>query len=163
MDAGNHPNPWGEVMSKSPAAPDRQVLRRPARWHQASARTLDEAARVVETITAQVRAADFSKQDVFAVRLALDEALVNAIKHGHGGDPAKAVRVRWRLRPGGVQVRVLDRGPGFDPGDVADPLTGAGLERDCGRGLLLMRAAMTRVRYSRRGNAVSLYKARSRT
>ena len=36
----------------------------------------------------------YPPRDVFSVRLALEEALVNAIKHGNGMDPAKLVRAK---------------------------------------------------------------------
>jgi serine/threonine-protein kinase RsbW len=142
------------------------VLVRPRRlrsrhWRRAAVHTWSEAAELVETIIAALRAARFSKQDVFAVRLALDEALANAIKHGHDGDLTKTVRVHWRLRAGDVLICVRDEGPGFDREIVPDPRAEDGLERDCGRGLLLMQLYLTHVRFNHRGNAVLLHKIRS--
>ena len=59
-------------------------------------------------------AAGFPSRDAFAVRLALEEAVVNAIKHGHQHDPAKVVRVAYRVSPERVVLEVEDQGAGFD-------------------------------------------------
>jgi serine/threonine-protein kinase RsbW len=103
----------------------------------------------------------FPDRDVFGVRLALEEALVNAIKHGNQANPAREVRVRCSVTAERVLAEVQDEGPGFDPTKVADPLCSEGVGRSGGRGLLLMRHYMSSVRYSGRGNAVTLCKQRS--
>jgi serine/threonine-protein kinase RsbW len=110
-----------------------------------------------------VRMANFAWSDkqIFHVRLALEEALVNAIHHGNGGDPTKAVRVWWDVRPDEVEAVIEDEGPGFDPSHVPDPCESENLDRPCGRGLLLMRAFLTTVSYNEQGNRVSLYKRRN--
>ena len=48
---------------------------------------------VQERIVSRLESLEYSVRDVFGVRLALEEALVNAIKHGNGLDPDKTVRV----------------------------------------------------------------------
>jgi serine/threonine-protein kinase RsbW len=105
----------------------------------------------------------YAERDVFGVRLAVEEALVNALKHGHRYDASKVARVRYQVTDERVVLEIEDEGPGFDPAGVADPLTAEGLERCCGRGLLLMRHYMTSVRYNQRGNGVTLCKCRSST
>ena len=58
-------------------------------------------------------------------------------------------------------IEVEDEGRGFDPSHVPDPTLPENLERPNGRGLLLMRRSMTWVRYTGRGNRVTLCKRRS--
>jgi serine/threonine-protein kinase RsbW len=99
-----------------------------------------------------------STHEVFSIKLALEEALINAIKHGNQMDPAKKVRVLYRVAPGFFEVRVVDEGNGFDPGDVPDPTAVENLERPCGRGLMLMRHYMSEVCYSSSGNCVAMSK-----
>jgi serine/threonine-protein kinase RsbW len=106
-------------------------------------------------------AAGYPEDDVFAVCLGLNEALLNAVLHGNGGDPAKQVRVAYHVGTGQVEVEVEDEGPGFEPANVPDPRTPENLERLGGRGLLLMRAYLTSVRYNPQGNGVILSKCRS--
>jgi serine/threonine-protein kinase RsbW len=112
---------------------------------------LDEVAQVMTTV-------GYSQKDVFCVRLALEEALVNAIKHGHRHDPRKQVEFRYRIDREKVLLEVEDQGQGFDPQDIPDPTAVENLERPCGRGLLLMRAYMTWIRYNESGNCLTLCK-----
>jgi serine/threonine-protein kinase RsbW len=102
----------------------------------------------------------YPPRDVFGCRLALEEALVNAIKHGNQNDPRKSVRVVCRIAPDRFVVEIEDEGPGFDPEDVPDPTSEENLEKPSGRGIMLMRAFMTRVDYQGRGNRVFLEKHR---
>ena len=99
-----------------------------------------------------------SEKDLFGIRLALEEALVNAIKHGNQMDPTKKVFVNYRLEPDRFLVVIRDEGAGFDPTDVPDPTAVENLERPCGRGLMLMQYYMTEVRYSDGGNVVTMLK-----
>ncbi len=133
----------------------------PDHWEHETVNTCGEISRVCDAIATSLTAAGYGSRDVFAVRLALEEAVVNAIKHGHQGDSRKTVRVNYRLNADQVLINVEDEGPGFDPGEVADPLSPENLDRSTGRGLLLMRHYMTWVKHDARGNRVSLCKCRT--
>lgn len=115
---------------------------------------------VQERIVGRMEELEFPPRDVFGMRLALEEALVNAIKHGNGMDPDKNVRITWDIGPQGVCVEIEDEGPGFVPGDVPDPTAEENIERPCGRGIMLMRSFMSRVEYNDKGNRVILEKRR---
>jgi serine/threonine-protein kinase RsbW len=116
---------------------------------------------VLEALTVAMAGHGYSANDIFGVKLSVDEAMVNGLKHGNGYDPTRAVRVRYHVGTDEVIAEVEDEGPGFDPADVADPLDPENVERPCGRGLLLMRRYMSWVRYEGRGNRVVLGKRRS--
>jgi len=117
-----------------------------------------EARRVQEEIEKHLAARRASDQEVFSVRLALEEALVNAIKHGNQLDRTKKVFISYRFLPDRLEVQITDEGTGFDPDDVPDPTAVENLERPCGRGLMLMRHYMTEVAYNPRGNSVAMTK-----
>jgi serine/threonine-protein kinase RsbW len=117
-----------------------------------------EARRIQEEVEQLLHARATSDQEVFSVRLALEEALVNAIKHGNEMDRSKKVHVSYRLAGDRLEVRITDEGKGFDPADVPDPTAIENLERPCGRGLMLMRHYMTEVEYNAAGNSVSMTK-----
>ena len=119
---------------------------------------LSEAHQLQCEIETALAAAAFGERDVFAVKLALEEALVNAIKHGNKLDPKKKVHIRYTVSPNRIDIRIVDEGPGFNPDDVPDPTAPENLERPCGRGLLLMRHYMTEVEYSDSGRAVQMCK-----
>jgi serine/threonine-protein kinase RsbW len=116
---------------------------------------------VIEPVIKAMAAEGYAKPDLFGVRLALEEAIVNAFKHGNQGDSGKRVRVRYHVNAERVLVQVEDEGPGFDPHQVPDPLTPDNLKRPGGRGLLLMRTYMNWMRYNARGNCVTMCKRRS--
>jgi serine/threonine-protein kinase RsbW len=103
----------------------------------------------------------YEERDVFGVRLAIEEALVNAIKHGNQMDPSKTVRIACRIGVQKVRIEIEDQGPGFHPEDVPDPTADENLERPCGRGIMLMRAFMSTVEYNSTGNRVVLEKHRT--
>ena len=119
---------------------------------------LAEARRVQAEIEHALRQVPVAEHDIFAIKLALEEALVNAIKHGNQLDRTKSVRVAYRVCADRFDVQVTDEGPGFDPTDVPDPTAPENLERPCGRGLLLMRHYMTEVAYHDRGRVVRMAK-----
>ena len=62
-----------------------------------------------------------STHEIFSIKLALEEALINAIKHGNQMDSTRKCASLYRVAPGFFEVRVVDEGPGFDPSDVPDP------------------------------------------
>jgi serine/threonine-protein kinase RsbW len=83
-----------------------------------------------------------------AIRLALREALSNAILHGNHLDPCKLVRVYCRCELGkGVSMVIKDQGTGFDPDAIPDPSAVGNLEAENGRGIFLMRWLMDEVSF----------------
>lgn len=120
----------------------------------AEARTLQEQ---IEQLLHERQAND---HDIFSIRLALEEALVNAIKHGNQMDENKKVHVRFRVLPERFDIGITDEGPGYDPVDIPDPLADENLERPCGRGLFLMKHYMTEVTVHPPGNRLTMCKVR---
>jgi serine/threonine-protein kinase RsbW len=120
-----------------------------------------DARRVQDDIEAALKASHFEEREIFSIKLALEEALVNAIKHGNQMDHTKRVRVAYQIAPDRFDIQITDEGPGFDPVDVPDPTAPENIERPCGRGLLLMRHYMTEVAYHDRGRTVRMSKVRN--
>lgn len=116
---------------------------------------------VQEEILERLQFSGFPEHDLFGVRLALEEGIVNAIKHGNGLNPSKSVSVKCTYDGVRVIVEIEDEGPGFVPEDVPDPTADENLQKPSGRGLMLMKAFMTRVEYNEKGNRVLLEKERS--
>ena len=121
---------------------------------------LQAAERIQERIISVLEGLEYPMRDVFGMRLALEEAIVNAIKHGNKMDPKKTVSIRCEIDSNRICVQVEDQGPGFSPTDVPDPTCEENLEKPGGRGIMLMKAFMTKVEYNDRGNRVTLEKAR---
>ncbi|MCI0640654.1 MAG: ATP-binding protein [Gemmataceae bacterium] len=112
-------------------------------------RLLDEMAR-----------AGFTDKEQFGVRLALEEAIVNGIKHGNRDDPNKFVEVVYRVTSSEIIAEIEDQGPGFNPQALPNPLSPENIERPGGRGVFLMRHYMSTVEYNERGNRVTLSKVK---
>src|SRR5215204_2211539 len=83
------------------------------------------------------------------VAVAVRESVINAIKHGNGGDEQKQVHVDFTpldtAAPRGIAIRVRDEGPGFDPDSIPDPLAPENLLKNSGRGIFLIRSFMDEV------------------
>ena len=120
-----------------------------------------EAQRIQSLIEEALQASAYTEHDIFSIKLALEEALVNAIKHGNQMDPDKRVFVSYAVTPDRFDIRITDEGPGFNPEEVPDPTAIENIERPCGRGLLLMRGFMTEVHYHGKGNTVSMSKIKN--
>jgi serine/threonine-protein kinase RsbW len=90
--------------------------------------------------------------------IALDEAFVNAVKHGNKSDPHKLVRITAELSPKEACFTVEDEGSGFDIKDIPDPCDPANLFKTSGRGVLLIYNIMDEVEYNAQGNRVKMVK-----
>jgi serine/threonine-protein kinase RsbW len=119
-----------------------------------------EACRVRELIADRLRQSGYAESDVVDILQALEEALVNAIKHGNKCDCRKRLRIAFCVGNDCFEVCVEDEGSGFDPKAVPNPIEAARLELPCGRGLLMMRHYMSEVRHLNPGNAVVMVKRR---
>ncbi len=100
----------------------------------------------------------YSETAIFAIRLALEEALANAIRHGNRSDPAKKVEINYEIDDHRALITITDQGDGFNPSQVPDPTTDENLAKENGRGIMLMRAYMDEVHYNARGNQVQILK-----
>ena len=109
---------------------------------------------VCEQIMSKLKDNGFSKDDIFAIHLTLEEAFLNAVRHGNKMDPNKKVQVDCSVGLDKVEISITDEGNGFEPGAVADPRFGAGLFKPGGRGLLLMNSYMDVIKFNERGNSV---------
>ena len=116
----------------------------------------EEIDRLQDTVLVAVADAGFDEASTFAVRLALEEAVANAFRHGNSEDPSKTVTVHYEVSPHRIDLAVEDEGPGFDPGAVPDPTEDANLEIPSGRGIMLMRAYMTSVEIVAPGNRIEM-------
>jgi serine/threonine-protein kinase RsbW len=116
----------------------------------------NEAKEVQRLILREVEEARFDADSQFAIRLALEEALINAIKHGNKNDKSKRVHVDWRVTRDAAEITIEDEGPGFDRSAVPDPTNDRNLQKLTGRGILLIESYMSSVEYSKGGRRVRL-------
>ncbi|OHB57660.1 MAG: hypothetical protein A2173_04570 [Planctomycetes bacterium RBG_13_44_8b] len=98
----------------------------------------------------------FSEDDIFAVHLALEEAFLNAIKHGNKMDPNKKVKIDFLVDLDRIEISLTDQGEGFKPEMVPDPRLGENLYKTSGRGLLLINSYMDLVEYNESGTCLRM-------
>ncbi|MGD9562109.1 MAG: ATP-binding protein [Pyrinomonadaceae bacterium] len=90
--------------------------------------------------------------------VALDEAFVNAVKHGNKFNANKLVRISAELSPKEAIFTVEDEGEGFDVNAIPDPLDPENLFKTSGRGVLFIYNIMDEVKYNERGNRLTMVK-----
>lgn len=90
--------------------------------------------------------------------VALDEAFVNAVKHGNRFDTHKLVRIRAEVSKQEARFTIEDEGEGFDVAKVPDPLDPENLFKASGRGVLFIYNIMDEVKYNERGNRLTMVK-----
>ena len=122
---------------------------------------VSDAQTVHETVLPEVAAHGYSADAQFAIHLALDEAIANAICHGNHEDPHKQIVVEYEISDEAVSISVRDEGAGFDRSSVPDPTLDENLDKPHGRGIMLMNAYMSKVEFSAKGNCVIIVKDRS--
>lgn len=114
-----------------------------------------------DDILSEVGRRGYDEKCVFAVKLALEEAMVNAIRHGNKQDPAKEVRIDAMVSDEKIEIIVHDQGPGFTRDAVPDPTADENLEKCSGRGILLIEAYMDEAEWTDRGRCLRMVKKKS--
>jgi serine/threonine-protein kinase RsbW len=119
---------------------------------------LAAAREVQDAILALAQKLGNSKTSMFGMRLAMEEAMVNAHKHGNCCDGSKHITISYDVTPGQMVVRVRDEGCGFNPDCVPDCTAQDRLILPSGRGVMLMRSFLDQVQFNDCGNEVQLLK-----
>jgi len=117
---------------------------------------------VRERVCESLASLGFSESALFDIKVALGEALANAIRHGAPSEGASEILVKVRAYPERIVLEILDNGQGFDgTHSGSEDLYAPG-----GRGIMFMRALMDRVEYETSpsgGTLVRLTKHRPHT
>ena len=91
-----------------------------------------------------------SRDSIYKVELAVDEAFTNIIEHAYGGESQEEIQCTCKIGEDGLTVTLRDCGHPFDPQSVPDPDLDASLEErePGGLGLFFMRQLMDEVHFS---------------
>ncbi|MDX6559352.1 MAG: serine/threonine-protein kinase RsbW [Blastocatellia bacterium] len=136
--------------------PDQKAVREKIDLELPSDLTLMNA--VLEYLLDRVARLGLIKLEQSNLFVALDEAFVNAVKHGNRNDPTKLLRVTAELSAHEAIFTIEDEGDGFDVGSIPDPRDPANLFKSNGRGVLLIYNIMDEVEYSERGTRLKMVK-----
>jgi len=113
---------------------------------------------VLEYLMKRVEKLGVVKPERSNLFVALDEAFVNAVKHGNKFDAQKLVRISAEVSPSEARFTVEDEGEGFDVNSIPDPLDPQNLFKASGRGVLFIYNIMDEVKYNDRGNKLTMIK-----
>jgi len=106
----------------------------------------------------------FSPEEILDTQLAVEEVITNIIVHGYrkAGCP---IGLAARFVSGGIEIRVSDEAPRFDPLAIPEPEIGGGIDerRIGGLGIFLVRKVMDELAYRYEGgkNILTMVKKRA--
>ena len=123
--------------------------------------TEKQVQQVIQELLGVLTDCGFDEDAVFAIHLAMEEAFLNAVKHGNHSDADKTIDVECLVTPEKFDIAISDEGFGFDPDGIPDPRCNGNLYKSSGRGILLIQSYMDVVEYNDRGNCVHMIKYRN--
>jgi serine/threonine-protein kinase RsbW len=117
-----------------------------------------ESLSAVEKIVEEIKTKYSVNEDAYGNMLvAVTEAVSNAIYHGNRLDPKKKIVLSYQHNDGNLSFTIVDQGPGFDYYNLPDPTAPENLEKECGRGIFLMKHLSDQVIFSENGRVVELF------
>jgi len=120
---------------------------------------LDLLEPAIERIMESIAAMSCFHGSLDEIKLALNEAVANAMVHGNRRNPDKNIEVGWACTDGReLLLTVTDEGEGFDPTRVPDPTSDDKIFRGGGRGLFLIRQLMDHVEFRKGGRQIVISK-----
>ena len=112
----------------------------------------------VPAVIEKLEKSGLSKEELFDVKLCLDEALVNAIKHGNKFSSEHHVEVEAEITGDRLIIQVRDLGQGYDYTKIPNPTEKSNLEKNHGRGVFLIKTLMDKVEHFDSGRTIKMVK-----
>jgi serine/threonine-protein kinase RsbW len=111
---------------------------------------------VQDKIMQDVTRRGFNSHTIFAIKLALEEAMTNALKHGNRRDDKKKIFIEATVSNRQAEIVVEDEGAGFNRRSVPDPTLPENLEKCSGRGVHLIEAYVQEVEWTKGGRRIRM-------
>ncbi|MFT5300066.1 MAG: serine/threonine-protein kinase RsbW [Mariniblastus sp.] len=122
----------------------------------------DYCAKIIHLILDELEKHGWSNKDVFGIHMAMEEAIMNAIRHGNHCAPDKDVQVEISILSDRFYAKITDQGCGFDPTAIPDPTDDENVEKSSGRGVMLIKNFVDEIVYNDLGNSLELTKLKSK-
>ena len=113
---------------------------------------------VVQKILKLLQSSGIDKPASFDIRLCLEEALINAIRHGNKNNKDLPINITYSISDGEFKLSVEDSGRGFDYTRLPDPTAKKNLLKIKGRGIYLIKYLMDEVSFNKNGNKITMVK-----
>ncbi len=124
-----------------------------------------QLAAVREFIAKRAEEFGFNEKQISDIRLAVDEACTNIIKHAYDYDESKKVEIKTGYRNDRLWVSLSDTGEAFKPENYSKPDLRKQMKsrKRGGVGVYLIKKLMDEVEYSQEAdvNVIRMYKNRS--
>lgn len=117
---------------------------------------MNSISQVEKLIDAQAQMLNIDDEVYGKYMLSVVECVNNAIVHGNKMDKNKKVTMHYHISNTKIEVTVSDEGDGFDPNSLPDPTAEENLERDCGRGIFLMRHLSDELEFANNGRTITM-------
>ena len=121
----------------------------------------DVCSKIIGVLLDNLEKYKWTNKDTFGIHMAMEEAVMNAIRHGNKCAPDKEVHVLIEIKKDRFYAKITDQGDGFDPTLLPDPTADNNLEKTSGRGVMLMNNFVEEVVYNDKGNSVELKKKKA--
>lgn len=122
---------------------------------------------VRDFVSEHARSHGFTEKQINDIRLAVDEACTNIIKHAYHYDDSKQFVIEMDFRDHNVTVFIIDSGAGFDPTKYQKPDLQDQIKRKKrgGMGIYLIKSLMDEVSYSKKNdeNVLRMKKMRNKS
>jgi serine/threonine-protein kinase RsbW len=109
--------------------------------------------KAIDEITSEI---GISQESYGKILVSTLEAVNNALLHGNKLIPEKKVDIEISFKNQELKIRVTDEGSGFIPEKVPDPTKPENIETLNGRGVFLMSHLADKIKYSKKGNSVTM-------
>ena len=96
--------------------------------------------------------------NIFDLRLCLEEALINAVKHGNKMDKNKSIFMKVVFKKNFLCFEIKDEGQGFDYDNIIIPTKKENLEMLSKRGVFLIKKFMDEVEFLDNGSRIKMVK-----
>lgn len=114
----------------------------------------------IDKVLAVMRDDGWEERDLFAVNIAMEESITNAIEHGNRCDLRKRFHLFCNVSANRVDISVRDEGKGFAYHQLPDPASDENLCKPTGRGIFLISRFMSQVSFNENGNEIRMVKNR---
>lgn len=118
--------------------------------------SFDQINRLESFLKQLQKEAGFDDQLFSQIRLALNEAVTNAIVHGNKEDASKTVHISASHDNNMLEISVRDEGAGFEPSSLPNPLDNENLLKESGRGVFLIKQYSDEVTFSNGGRTLTM-------
>ncbi len=110
-------------------------------------------AEVRDFVAVHAKTIGLSEKDISEIRLAVDEAYTNIIKHAYKNTPSKPVTIELGFNASQLWISIMDEGEGFkaDEYKAPDILKRIKNKQRGGMGVFLIQKLMDQVQYNRKG------------